>query len=301
MIFGPNYSFGPIVSTNLPAYNVQICLNALRDAFLAANWELLDSFAGSSGTIGYELKSFPTLLALVQMRVKVWYNGTTTVLFGWPILRMDVSDGNGGNSFSQNFLTIRSDVGNKTVRFVCNQHQFMCWYDATLSPGGTSYTTNLFNRNTVFGGVPVLADNSLGQQAYWFLRGGQDLRIDIVPDSNSQYAFLFNGTFKSGANTDATVIAPSFMSMRASELLRATPFWNGNFPVMCPILLLGTTSDLVALSIWDAIIAGGSFSGRVTPIADFCSWENVTDGGQVATLFHVIGKQLASTVPAYSY
>lgn len=302
MTFGPNYSFGPIVSTNLPAYNVQVCLNALRDSFLAANWTLVSTISGSGSTIGYELLSYPTPAALIQMRVSVWWNGTTTVLFGWPILQMKVADGNGTNDFTADFLTIRSDVGNKTVRFLCNQHQFMCWYDSTLSPGGSSYTTNTFNRNTAFGGVPVLANNTLGQSSYWFQYTGRDLRQDIVPDSNTRYAFLHNGNFKSGLNNVSTVVAPSFMSMRGSELLVPTPFWNTNFPVMAPVLLLGDhTSGIVALSTWDTIVVGGSYSSRITTLADFCNWENVTQGASVGTLFHVTGKELAFTVPGYSY
>lgn len=301
MTFGPNYSNGPIVSTNLPVYNVQIALNSIRDALVEANWELVSEIAGSSSTTGYELISFPTPGGLVQMRVSVWYDGTNTVLFGWPILALKVADGNGLNDFTAHFLTIRSDVGNKTVRFVCNQHQFMCWYDSTLSPGGSSYTTNFFNRNTAFGGVPVLFDTTLGQQCYWFQYGGTDLRQSIVPDSNTSYAWLHNGVLKSGLNNVAATLAPSFMSERGSDLVQTTPFWNANFAVMAPILLIGTTATLVALSIWDAIVVCGSYSGRITTFADFCNWENVTDGGQVGTLFHVTGKQLALTVPGYSY
>jgi hypothetical protein len=301
MIFGPNYSGGPIVSSNLPAYNVQICLNALRDAFLAANWTLVSTISGSGSTTGYELKSYPTPLALVQMRVSVWWDGTTTVLFGWPIIQLKVADGDGNSTFTANFLTIRSDVGNKTVRFVCNQHQFMCWYDSTLSPGGSSYTTNSFNNNTAFGGVPVLADTTLGQQAYWFQYSGEDLRQNIVPSNLTYYAWLHGGVFNSGQNNVSTLIAPCFMCERGSDLQQTTPFWNGNFAVMTPVLLIGTTTTPIALSIWDAIIVCGSYTGRITTFADFCNWENVTDGGQVGTLFHVTGKQIASTIPGYSY
>ncbi len=304
MIFGPNYSFGPIVSTNAPAYNVQVCLNAIRDAFVEANWTQIDTIAGSASTVGYELISFPTPIALVQMRVSVWWNGTTTVFFGWPIIQLKVADAFGANTFTADFLTIRNDVGNKTVRFVCNQHQFMCWYDATLSPGGTSYTTNFLNRNTAFGGVPVLADNTLGQSTYWFqygADGGRDLRRDIVPDSNVAYAYLHGGEFNSGLNSDNLKIAPCFMAMRGSGLNEVVPFWNTNFSVMAPVLLLGSTSNLKCLSIWDAIIVNGPYTGRITTFADMCNWENVTDGGQIGTLFHVTGKQLSTTVPGYSY
>src|SRR5262245_44175594 len=254
MIFGPNYSLGPIVSTNLPAYNTQVAINAIRDALLATNWELLDTFNGSSGTLGYELRSFPTPIALVRMRIKVHYDGTNTVFFGWPILRYDVSDSSGANSFTAYPLTIRSDLGNKTVRFVCSQFQFMHWYDSTLSQGGTSYNTDSFNLNTAFGGVPVLADNSLGQETYWFQCGGADLRQSIVPSSLTNYAFLHNGVFKSGVNNVATIVAPCFLVMRGSDLLQSTPFWNTNFPVESPTLLIGETSNLKCLSIWDAII-----------------------------------------------
>jgi hypothetical protein len=216
-------------------------------------------------------------------------------LFGWPLIRLEVANGSGGNSFVAYPLTIRNDVGNKTVRFVCNQHQFMCWYDATLSPGGPSYTTNFFNRNTAFGGVPVLANNTLGQSAYWFQCGGSDLRQSIVPDSNTSFAYLHNGVFEGGLNSDSSLVAPCFMSERGCDLLQTTPFWN------TPVLLIGPSSAPIALSIWDAIVVCGSYTGRVTTFADFCNWENVTDGGQVGTLFHVTGKQLSLSVPGYSY
>ena len=301
MIFGPNYSAGPIISTNLAAYNVQVSLNALRAAFLAANWTQLSTISGSSGTTGYELKSYQIPSALIQMRVKVWYDGTNTVIFGWPILRMDVADSSGSNSFTAYWLTIRSDVGNKTIRFVVGPHQFMGWYDPTLSPGGSSYTTNSFNVNTVFGGVPVLADNSLGQECYWFQSGGSDLRQSVVPDSLTSYAWLHNGVFKSGLNNVAATIAPCFMSLRGSDMIQPTPFWNTHFPVISPMLVIGTTSAPIVLSTWDTIVVCGSYTGRITTFADFHNWENVTDGGQIATLFHVTGGDLALTRPGYSH
>lgn len=303
MIFGPNYSFGPIVSTLLPAYNVQICLNAVRDALLEANWTLLGTVPGSSSTTGYELISFPTPIALIQMRVKVWWAGDFSFPFN-PLLRIQTADSSGTNTFDANWLTIRNDVGNKVVRWVCNQHQFMCWYDATLSPGGSSYATDPINRNTCFGGVPVLADNTPGQEAYWFQYGadtGRDFRQDIVPGTNVEYATLLGGTFHSGLNNVNTNIAPCFMAIRGSELLFTTPFWNGNFPVTCPIMLIGTSSSPIAISTWDTIVVCGSYTGRIETFADFCNWENVTDGGQIGTLFHVTGKQLSLTVPGYSH
>lgn len=304
MIFGPNYSFGPIVSTNLPAYNVQICLDALRDAFEEANWQLLATIPGFGGTNGYELRSFPTPANLIQMRVTVFWNGAMS--FGFrPLIQIKVADAFDNNTFTADFLTIRSDLGQKTVRFVCNQHQFMCWYDATLSPGGTNYNTDAINRNTAFGGVPVLADLTPGQSAYWFQYGGdggQDFRKDIVPDSLVAYAYLLDGEFRSGVNNDSSIVAPAFMAERGSDLIQTTPFWNTNFAVTAPILLVGIVgSSLKAISIWDAIVVCGPYIGRITTFADFCNWENVTDGGQIGTLFHVTGKQLALSVPGYSY
>lgn len=302
-IYGPNYTFAPIISTLVDADTTQHAITGFKDAFLAAGWILVASSAGSGGTIGYELISYPTPAALVQMRVKFSYNGATTPIFGYPIIQIQVTDSNGASSFSTNFLTIRNSAGVKTSRCIVNRHQFFIFLDTTISPN-SAYATDSFNINTAMGGVPVLFDTTLGQQAFWFLKGGfnlDDFRTDLSPDSGTSYAYLIRGTFNSGTNNVNTIIAPELLSTRSSELLNSVPFLSGNYPVQTPILMLGTTTVPIAVSLWDSFVAGVTFASRVTPIADFHVWENVTLGGQVGTLFAAIENNINLTRPGYSY
>lgn len=301
---GPNYSFRPIATLQVAAYDVQTALNTFRALFLSVGWTQVGTISGSGGTTGYELLSFPTPV-LAQMRVSFFWNGTTTVFFGWPIIQIKVADALGTNTFTRNFLTIRSDAGLKTVRTVVNGYQFFIWYESTLSVGGTTYNTDSFNLNSAMGGCPVLKDPSKAA-SYWFVSGEQgDLFESVVPFSNTEYAFLYSGNFKSGTNNVATTIAPAFLSMRSSEMWDPTPFYSGNYPLITPIMTLGdTTNGIVCLSTWDSFIACRSYTARVTGFADFSNWENITRSSAsscVASFFVATTGANPSTQPGFSY
>lgn len=302
IVFGVNYSFRRIVTIQAAAWDVQTSINQLTAALIECDWTQVSTISGSGGTTGYELISSPTPNRNTRMRVSIWWNGTTTVVFGWPIIQIKVADSNGANSFTRDFLTIRSDLGAKSVRFVCNPFQFFCWYDSTLSPGGASYNTDTFNRSTAFGGVPVLVTPLSGGEAFWFQSGGRDFRQDVVPDSNAQYAFLINGNFKSGTNSVATTLAPELLIMRGDRLVNDVPFPSGNYPVTTPIMMIGDhTNGVVAISLWDAITVSYPYTTRVVTTADFCTWENITQNASIGTLFVVTDSQFQLTQPGYSY
>lgn len=300
---GPNYALSRIISTNIAAHAVQTSLDQFKSAFILAGWELLGTISGSGSTTGYELRSGTMLPQLARMRVKFYWDGSTTVLFGWPIIQIGVADSNGTNSFTANFLTIRSNLGNKTVRLIVNKYQFWIYLDATISPN-SNYVTDSFNLNTAMGGVPFLYSQIPSQEAYWFLCGSfnqSDFRSDLVPSSGTKYAYLIHGVFNSGINSDVTILAPQLLTQRSSEMLGSVPMLSGNYPVITPVLLIGTTSDPIAVSLWDAIVVGARFTSKVATFADFHNWENITIGGDVGTLFVCTGSELSFLVPGYSY
>lgn len=300
MTFGPHYSVGPILSTNVNASDVQTWINQSRDSLLFCNWTLVGSIASSGGTTGYELKSFPTSINAIRIRVKLFWSGLTTVLFGWPIVQIAIGDEDGNDYYSGDVITIRNDLGVKNLRLICGPHQFFFYYDTTLGPAG--YASDSFNRNTAFAGAPYLFKGfTPGERAYWFQFNGRDFRSDLVPDNNTVFGFKINGIVRNGLYTDHSIIAPQLFSMRGAGLLGSTAFYDGNFPVVSPLLMLGLVSSSYACSIYDAIVVGCRFTTKTVTIADFHNWENLTLGGEVGTLFLATGSNLKFVVPGFAY
>lgn len=304
MSYGPYYSLTRILSTTMPAYNTQLAMDFFKDALVICGWTLLGSFAGFGSTTGYELKSFPTRIIGSRMRVKIYWDGTTQVGFGYPILQISVAASDGSNATVFNSLTIRNDLGNKTFRLICNAHQFFIYLDPTIPPN-SNYTNVNLDRNTAMGGVPVqFSLLPIGNECFWFLQGQTDFRVDLVPamDTNTNFAFMFGSLYRHGAVNLANAIAPQLLSQRGSELHNPVRMFSGNYPVISPILMMGEVGTAVrAFSLWDAIVVGTSYASKIETLADYNTWENLTIGGVVGTLFLVTGSNLALTVPGFAY
>src|SRR5688572_25830439 len=123
MSFGPNYSFGNIISSTISAHSTQQCINDIRTALTLCRWSILNSFSGFGGTTGYELISFPTPFRFVRMRVKVYWDGTVIPFSPFPLIQIEGADSSGNNTKLVSPISIRSDLGNKTLRIICNQYQ----------------------------------------------------------------------------------------------------------------------------------------------------------------------------------
>jgi len=296
MSTGPYYSPGPISNVTLDASNVQNFLTQLSAALQGVGWKFVKYIPSSSGVTGYALDSVPLAGTAQQMRVWLWYNGRINgVGYPEPLITAMTTD----ETLYAKDGPITISPG-KTERVICGPYQFF------LLTENPTYFNASFSINDYGCGVPVLKSTNTNP-AFWarYTGGGSSgfrcFRDTLVPNNSFGYAFLLNGLFASDLNDSAT-IAPQLLTMRSSELQHPIPFFDGNFPVIEPLLVMGKTYGTAnAVGLWDAFVYSNPVSSKLVAVADNHTWESYTLGADCGSLFLAIAAQPAAGVPGLSY
>jgi hypothetical protein len=273
---GPNYSHGVVGSFDLDASDVQNFFDDVHTGFTTCQWTVVKQIPSSSGTHGYQFKSVATASG-TQILVNVYWDGTTMVLFGYPIIKFEIDVVSETRTTAAGLVTI---TNNKLNRMICGPHQFFVFFDYTVSPDPT--LNGSFDRNDATGGIPYRVTDS--GDAFWTLGCLNSWRYGLFRDestANGQLGFLLNGVHVTAK--DPTVINPQLLSLRGSQLLEPTMFVDFNYPVINPMLVMGKDSTPIVLSLWDAVVVGGFFSTKVNTTADLREWESFTLQGSALT------------------
>jgi hypothetical protein len=295
MSTGPFYSPGPLANATLDASNIQNFLTQFSAALQGVGWKFIRFISGSSGTTGSVLESVPLIPTGQKMRIRSWYNGGFNGLYS--VVNLIATDSTESFIAQNGGITISA---NKTERIICGPYQFF------LLTETMPYFNAPFSVNDYGAGVPVVGITNINP-AFWarYSAGGsfgfRCFRDTLVPNNSFGYTFLLNGLFASDLN-DSVTIAPQLLTMRSSELQHAIPFFNGNFPVIEPRLVMGqTTGSALTVGLWDAFVYSNPVPTKLVATADNHTWESYTLNADCGTLFLAIGAQAAAGVPGFSY
>jgi len=295
---GPNYSNGIIGTFELDATDVQDFFDDVRTSLLTCLWTVVKEIPSSGRTTGYQFKSVATPGG-TQILLNMFWDGSTMILFGYPIIKFEVDTLSETNTTNAGQVTI---TDGKRNRIICGPYQFFIFYDSTISPNPG--LNGPFDRNDATGGIPFRMVDS--GDAFWTLGTLNSWRYDLFRDqtaADSSLGFLIDGLYRNARA--ATVINPQLLSLRGSQLLEPTKFADLNFPIITPMLVLGLQSDPVVLSLWDAMVVGGFYDSKIVATADFRDWESFTIQGSESTcvgcLFLAIRSYAPSSVGSYAH
>lgn len=305
---GPYYSVGPIRNQLLPASVLATFITAVRNTLLACNWTLVSSFIGTGGSPGYILSSYPTPTNGNIIRLRIWWDGSFSAIY--PLVRIDLGDEAGTAYQFCGGITISNDLGNKTLRSICGPHQFFIFLDTTIPPNSNYNRAHDFNN--CMGGCPKVK-NPFHTDVYWGVGGSAtttfrtDLRSANVLGGSR--CFLINGitpgTVFPDVYGDTANCDPVLLSQRSIDLHLPVMMFDGNYPVIEPILVMGRIPHkYYAVNLWDGVVTGNRFTSQVFSTADSRIWESITLGASIEVagcLFLVTDVLVGITQGGFSY
>jgi hypothetical protein len=192
----------------------------------------------------------------------------------------------------------------KIQRIICGPYQFHIFFDFSVSPVNT--TQGLF-RNDASAGIPVMNQDV---SCFWALGQLNSWRHHLSPircnATDAEMGFLLDGTLVDSPTSSTNLVFPELFTHRGCTLVQPIAFADGYYPVISPIMCMGTISQIKAFGIWDAIIQGKDQNIKRTAIADFHTWESFDiqpfDGGaECGCLWLATGSQSSLNVGAYTH
>jgi hypothetical protein len=289
-MIGPFFSVGPCKETILPTpATIDAFVGNIQAQLALANWTLVSTFAGHDGTLGINMRTFPTPLAQTAILTLFW-DGTTTPFIGDAVMTFQMSDGAGGNKQDIGFVTLHAT---KTFTMIWGPHQFFIF---------STFLGTAFQLNYVMGGVPVTLGNG---QTYWGC--GDNASLGGAPSftntlamtaGDGTWSYLLNGT--AAQRGSAGVLPLQLIPQRSHNFAFNDPitFADGTVPVIEPILVMLQQN---AVYLWDAVVISHQFNSNFTFQYDLRTFTVITLGfslGALAVVSNDSGKGLG---PGYAY
>lgn len=253
-MIGPFFSVGPCKQFNIVidgSTTITSWVQLIQAILISCNWTTVSTFVGFDGTLGINMRTFPTPNHQTAILTLFW-DGSSTPFSGNAIMTFEMSDSTLHNTAVIGLVSL--NLG-KTFSMILGPHQFFIF----------STESGAFQFNYAMGGVPVTLGN---KDCYWGIGdggtfgGAPSFTNTLAATTGEQgfWAYLLNGV--AVTRTTAGSNLPLQLLVQRNHTFQNDPlaFADGTVPVIEPILLL---LENTAVYLWDAIVASTEFLGNL--------------------------------------